>query len=89
MITRLHNELTKVDVEKGNLGTLSKEDFQAVLQAYFPHRTEENILLLLRAAETQLEAKEEEVLEYKNLFMEVCTRLGYFCVHSRFHTVVT
>lgn len=75
MIAKMLNHLTKIDVDKGNQGSLSKEDFKACLQEYFPERDEESITALVEMAEEELEAKEAETLEYKNLFMEVLNEI--------------
>ena len=44
---------------------------QTQLQAFFPYRDEENIILLTAAAETELGAKDFDSIDYKSLFMEV------------------
>ena len=62
-----------MDVDRGNLAALTKEDFQAGLEEFFPSRSVEEQASLLKAAETELDAKEAETLDYKALFMEVET----------------
>lgn len=42
-----------------------------MIQEIFPHREEENITMMMSAAELELSAKEAEKLDYKSLFMEV------------------
>lgn len=44
---------------------------QEALGQYFLDKSQESIISLLAAAETELEANEIDDLEYKNLFMEV------------------
>ena len=61
----------KKDVDQGNQGTMVREDIKGALRDFFPEKSEESLQLLIDAAETELEAKEVETLEYKNLFMEV------------------
>ena len=68
---RLQSKLKKCDVDKGNLNSLSKEDFLLAIKEFFPNKSEESITNLLKAAETQLDAREVESLEYENLFREV------------------
>ena len=48
-----------------------REDMKGALRDFFSEKSEESLQLLIDAAETELEAKEVETLEYKNLFMEV------------------
>ena len=77
MIARLLNHLTKIDVEGGNQGELKKEEFCNAVAEYMEGLTQqvmdgESLATLGKAAETELEAKDVETLEYKNLFMEVC-----------------
>ena len=71
-ISHMLNHLTKMDVEKGNPGSLTKDEFKKGVEEYFgTHITDEEAISLLRAAETELEAKDLEEIEYKNLFTEV------------------
>ncbi|KAK2189473.1 hypothetical protein NP493_106g07058 [Ridgeia piscesae] len=69
-VTKLLGHLTKLDVENGNPGTLNKLEFQEALGQYFPDKSQEDVIVLLGAAEKELEAKDIDDLEYKNLFME-------------------
>ena len=71
MHNRLENHLTKIDVDKGNQSLLTKTDFKDALREYFLQRDEENIVMLLKAAETELDAKEADTLDYKSLFHQV------------------
>ena len=63
--------MTKIDADKGNSGVLTKEEFKAALQEYFPQRSEEDIDKACVAAEHDLEARDSDTLDYKSLFMEV------------------
>ena len=70
--------MTRIDLEKGNPGVLTREEFKVALQEFFSGKdyhflgkTDENLDALVRAAEMELEAKSEESLDYKNLFLEV------------------
>ncbi|CAH1779147.1 unnamed protein product [Owenia fusiformis] len=69
-MAKLLKHLTQADADKGNTGTLTKEDFKIALQQYYPEKDEEKINKLIEQAEIELEAKDEEVLEYRNMFME-------------------
>ena len=71
LIQKLMNHLTKIDMDKGNQGKLSKADFREGVSSYLPDIDAETLNALMRAAETEMEDKEAEELEYKNLFMEV------------------
>ncbi|XP_064611191.1 translin-associated factor X-interacting protein 1-like isoform X2 [Liolophura sinensis] len=70
IMANLVNHLTKVDVEKGNPGKLSREEFQQVLKEFFPQIPEDRLTRLMKAVDIELETKEADELEYKNLFME-------------------
>ncbi len=71
LIARLLNHLTKIDADKGNQGTLTKEEFKAALQEYFNTKSEADIESLCKEAEVDLEARDSDSLDYKSLFMEV------------------
>ena len=71
MHSRLENHLTKIDVDKGNQGVLTKADFKEAVQEFFPQRDEENVIMLVKAAEAELDAKEADTLDYKSLFFQV------------------
>ena len=77
LIARLLNHLTKIDADKGNQGTLTKEEFKAALQEYFNTKSEADIESLCKEAEVDLEARDSDSLDYKSLFMEV--RESYQC----------
>lgn len=70
IMANLVNHLTKVDVEKGNPGKLSREEFQQVLKDFFSKIPEDRLTRLMKAVDIELETKEADELEYKNLFME-------------------
>ena len=59
----------KMDVDKGNTGQLSREDFIIVLREYFPLKDDSQIEALVKAAELELEASDK--FQYKKLFREV------------------
>lgn len=65
-----------MDVDKGSLGELTKDDFRAGLGEYLEGLMlqvidDETMNNLVKAAESELDAKDAETLQYKNLFMEV------------------
>lgn len=66
------NHLTKIDMDKGNQGKLSKADFREGVSSYFSDIDTETLNTMVRAAETEIEDKDADEIEYKNLFMEVC-----------------
>ena len=71
-IAKLMNVLTKNDLEKGNQGSLSKQEFEELLKEFLEGADEESIASLINAASNEMEMGEEDVtIEYKNLFMEV------------------
>ena len=71
-IAKLLNTLTKHDLEKGNQGALSKQEFEELLKNFLVHADDESIASLINAASNEMEMAEDEVtIEYKNLFMEV------------------
>ncbi len=72
MVFRLLNHLTKIDVDKGNNGALDRDDLAEAFKEYFPGRDQDSILTLINAAETELDAKELVLLDYKALFGVVC-----------------
>jgi len=47
------------------------QEFFSGKDYFFLGKTDENIDALVHAAENQLEAKEQDTLDYKNLFLEV------------------
>ena len=71
LIQKFMNHLTKLDMDKGNVGKLSKADFREGISSYLTDVDEETLNALMRAAETEMEDKEADEIEYKNLFMEV------------------
>ena len=77
------NHLTKLDMDKGNVGKLSKADFREGISSYLTDVDEETLNALMRAAETEMEDKEADEIEYKNLFMEVnCFQIVPFSRYS-------
>ena len=71
MHSRLDNHLTKVDLDKGNQGVLTKAEFKHALQDFFSQRDEENIVMLIKAAESELDAQDVDTINYKSLFIQV------------------
>ena len=71
LIQKFMNHLTKIDMDKGNQGKLSKADFREGVKSYLTDIDDETLNSMMRAAETEMEDKESDELEYKNLFMEV------------------
>ena len=65
------NHLTKIDMDAGNQGKLRKVDFREGIKSYFSDIDEETLSAMVKAAEVEMEDKEAEEIEYKNLFMEV------------------
>jgi hypothetical protein len=70
--------MTRIDLDKGNPGVLTKEEFKVALQEFFSGKdyhfmgkTDENLDALVSAAEKELEVKGQDSLDYKNLFLEV------------------
>lgn len=51
---------------------------QTCIAEVFPNREEENVTVLMNAAEVELDGKEAEKLDYKSLFMEVSLTLSSF-----------
>ena len=77
-IAKLLNALTKHDLEKGNQGALTRQEFEELLRAFLTTADDESIASLINAASSEMEMAEDEItIEYKNLFMEV--RLKKFC----------
>ncbi|KAL5022681.1 hypothetical protein ScPMuIL_001836 [Solemya velum] len=70
VITKLLNQLTKVDMDHGNQGKLAKEEFQVVLESYLTGVDADSLTAMVKAAELELETKDTEELDYKTLFLE-------------------
>lgn len=71
VITKLLNQLTKVDMDHGNQGKLAKEEFQVVLESYLTGVDADSLTAMVKAADLELETKDTEELDYKTLFLEV------------------
>ena len=65
------NHLTKIDMDMGNQGKLRKADLQEGIKTFLTDVDEETLNGMVRAAELEMEDKESDEIEYKNLFMEV------------------
>ncbi|KAL8570488.1 hypothetical protein ACOMHN_034523 [Nucella lapillus] len=70
MIHGILTELTKADVEQGNVGKLDREIFRTVLAAALPGVDEDTLTPIVQAANTELDDKEATNVDYKNLFTE-------------------
>ncbi|KAL4234843.1 Translin-associated factor X-interacting protein 1 [Mactra antiquata] len=70
LIQRLMNHLTTIDMDKGNQGKLNKADFRQGLADYLVGVDADTLNSMMRAAESEMDDKEAEDIEYKNLFME-------------------
>ena len=57
----------------GNQGKLKKADLREGIKSYFPDIDDEMLTGMVKAAELEMEDKEADEIEYKNLFMEVST----------------
>ncbi|XP_041376142.1 translin-associated factor X-interacting protein 1-like [Gigantopelta aegis] len=69
-VQQLITALTKADADHGNLGKLPRDIFKKTLEEFFEGISEEGLLTFVNAAEVELDAKESQEFEYKNLFME-------------------
>ncbi len=65
----LETRFMKMDVDKGNTGALTPEDFVVVLKEFFPAKEEAFIDALVKAAEEELGTTDK--FAYKDLFLEV------------------
>lgn len=72
-ITKLLDNLIKVDHARGDSGTLTREDFGAILADFFGTKDAESISMLVKAAEAELNIEEGTAINYKSLFAQVCT----------------
>ena len=72
LINRLKKHLTQLDEESGETGKLTRENLSTALTECFRLKDGELIVALVKAAQTELNMKEEEDISYKNLFEEVC-----------------
>ncbi|XP_045191892.2 translin-associated factor X-interacting protein 1-like [Mercenaria mercenaria] len=70
LIQKLMNHLTTIDMDKGNQGKLSKADFREGLASYLIGVDADTLNAMMRAAESEMDNKEVDEIEYKNLFME-------------------
>ncbi|XP_052229726.1 translin-associated factor X-interacting protein 1-like isoform X2 [Dreissena polymorpha] len=70
LIQKLMNHLTTMDANKGNVGKLSKADFREGLASYLSGVEANTLNSMMRAAESEMDNKDLDEIEYKNLFME-------------------
>ncbi|XP_069112675.1 translin-associated factor X-interacting protein 1-like [Argopecten irradians] len=68
-IEQLLNHLTNADMEKGNQEKISKDELRQGIRATFPGMEDEALMVAMKAAEVELDSKEEDI-EYKELFKE-------------------
>ncbi|KAK3085940.1 hypothetical protein FSP39_011055 [Pinctada imbricata] len=69
-IELLMNELTKIDVDKGNPGTITKAELRNGIQTIFPAISEESLEAMMKAGEVELDNKESDEVDYKEVFKE-------------------
>lgn len=60
-----------MDHARGDSGTLSRQDFGAILADFFAIKDAESISMLVKAAETELNIEEGTAINYKSLFAQV------------------
>lgn len=70
-IEQLLNQLTSIDVEKGNPGKITKNELISGIQAVLPNVDEESMAALVKGAELELDAQNAEEIDYKEMFKEV------------------
>ncbi|XP_076449888.1 translin-associated factor X-interacting protein 1-like isoform X1 [Babylonia areolata] len=70
LIHGILTELTKADMEQGNVGKLPRPLFQSTLEAALPGIEEEAMTTIMNAADTELDQKDAPDIDYKNLFTE-------------------
>lgn len=70
VIQKLMNHLTSIDMDKGNKGKLTKADFREGLATYLLGIEADSLNTMMRAAESEMDNKDVDEIEYKNLFME-------------------
>lgn len=69
--------LAKMDQARGSHGTLSQEDFGAVVGDFYLTKSEDDIARLVKAATTEQAITDDAPVHYSLLFMEVVFAL--FC----------
>lgn len=70
-IEQLLNQLTSIDVEKGNPGKITKNELMSGIQTVLPNVDEESMAALVKGAELELDAQNAEEIDYKEMFKEV------------------
>lgn len=70
LIQKLLNHLTNIDLDKGNTNKLSKADFREGLSTFLVGVDADTLNALMRAAESEMDDKDSDMVEYKNFFME-------------------
>lgn len=69
-IEQLLNQLTSIDVEKGNPGKITKNELISGIQTVLPNVDEESMAALVKGAELELDAQNVEEIDYKEMFKE-------------------
>lgn len=70
-IEQLLNQLTSIDVEKGNPGKITKDELRTGIRTVLPAVDEEAMVALIKGAELELEAQNTDDIDYKEMFKEV------------------
>ena len=52
-----------MDADKGNLATLTKEEFRLSIKEFFPHKDDESLDKLCSAAEKEMNCEEVELIK--------------------------
>lgn len=85
-VTKLLDNLIKVDQARGDPGTLTREDFGAILADFFGTKDAESISMLVKAAEAELNIEEGTAINYKSLFAQDDGHSGPFLEELRKQT---
>lgn len=70
-IEQLLNQLIFIDVEKGNLGKIIKNEFIFGIQVVLFNVDEEFMVVLVKGVELELDVQNVEEIDYKEMFKEV------------------
>lgn len=70
-IEQLLNQLIFIDVEKGNLGKIIKNEFIFGIQVVLFNVDEEFMVVLVKGVELELDVQNAEEIDYKEMFKEV------------------
>lgn len=74
-----------MDEARGDSGTLSHDDFAAILSDFFGTKDAESVSMLIKAAEKELNVEEGAGINYKSLIAQVSLIFTTFTVspHSK------